>query len=222
MKHTRIYFVSVCLFFFAGCHPKSETNDLQSNTVDHKGLGISDNVPDFAHQFLMDLINSGQLDQNHSLVLEPDSIYESDLEGILSISEDASDMTVASGEGFNYDIVDDSNFIRSQINIDIAIKPSLTDSVFSILTSEEKLQLKNMWHQVQGNKKFNNSFLGFNQQNKSNWYRMSYPVFTADSNHVIVMIRDLCPGLCGRGELVLFSRIGTSEWSKYTQDFWLH
>lgn len=217
MNHALIYFLFASSFFFVGCDPKKETND----SLHHKNLGIPVTVPDFAHQFLMDLINSGQLDQNHSLVLEPDSIYESDIESILTVSNDSSDLGVVSGEELINGIEIDTTLGINDINIDITIKPFLTDSAFSVLTREEKLQLKNMCN-VQGNKKFDNSFLGFNQQNKSNWYRMSYPIFTADSNHVLIMIRDLCPGLCGRGELVLFSRVGTNEWSKYTNRFWLH
>ena len=65
------------------------------------------------------------------------------------------------------------------------------------------LQRKNM-----ANFYWNNGRLGFNFSDAGNYYSFSVPVFSKDKRKAIIMINDLCPGLCGTGYTLLFTKKG--------------
>ena len=69
--------------------------------------------------------------------------------------------------------------------------------------------------------KWNNSRLGFTMENRNSWYTFSIPLFSRDSSKVIMMIRDMCPGLCGSGETLLFKK-ENNEWISSTSGVWYH
>tara|TARA_B100000508_G_C11456196_1_gene276862 strand:+ start:1568 stop:2224 length:657 start_codon:yes stop_codon:yes gene_type:complete len=88
-----------------------------------------------------------------------------------------------------------------------------------VLASKDSKFIKK---QLSDNKNFrwNNDRLGF--LSKSNhWYQISVPCFSLDKNHVIILIRSFCPGLCGSGDVYLFTKNG-SEWSYETLEGWYH
>lgn len=68
---------------------------------------------------------------------------------------------------------------------------------------------------------WDNNILGFDLYNKTNWYSFSVPVFNKAKNIVIISIYDLCPGLCGNGELLIFTKMD-NRWDRCRQKFWLH
>ena len=68
---------------------------------------------------------------------------------------------------------------------------------------------------------WDNSRLGFNLSNKKNWYCFSRPLFSVDRQKVIMMIRNLCPGLCGTGWTVVFTK-QNNKWTSQTGGQWIH
>jgi hypothetical protein len=69
--------------------------------------------------------------------------------------------------------------------------------------------------------KWNNYRLGFNKENRNLWYIFSIPLFSKDKTRVLMMIRALCPGLCGTGSTVLFKK-ENGKWISETADLWYH
>jgi hypothetical protein len=62
-----------------------------------------------------------------------------------------------------------------------------------------------MLHQKEMNKgfKWNNSKLGFNLDNHDNWYEFSVPLFSEDKTKAILIVSNLCKGLCGTQQTFL-------------------
>lgn len=69
--------------------------------------------------------------------------------------------------------------------------------------------------------KWNNARLGFNLSNKSDWYSFSVPLFSKDKKKAVMMIRNLCSGLCGEGKTVLFIKKNGKWTSSYGMQ-WIH
>jgi hypothetical protein len=93
-------------------------------------------------------------------------------------------------------------------------------SIYSeVLTSEDSKFIK---QQIIKNKNFkwDNDRLGFLEKS-SHWYQVSVPCFSRDKKHVIILIRSLCPGLCGGSELFLFTKKGI-EWEHETLEGGYH
>ncbi len=86
-----------------------------------------------------------------------------------------------------------------------------------------KADIKSMLEQKESLATFrwNNSRLGFSQTNDKNWYCFSIPIFSQDKNKVVMMIRSLCPGLCGTGSTVLFVK-EKDKWVAKTGEQWIH
>ena len=68
---------------------------------------------------------------------------------------------------------------------------------------------------------WDNTKLGFNNSNKNNWYGFSIPLFSKDKNKAILMIKKLCPGLCGEGKTLLFTK-KNGKWNSETVMIWQH
>ena len=71
------------------------------------------------------------------------------------------------------------------------------------------------------NFRWDNSRLDFNMNNNNNWYIFSIPLFSKDKTKAIMMIRDLCRGLCGGGWTVLFKK-ENNKWVSQRGNQWLH
>ncbi len=56
------------------------------------------------------------------------------------------------------------------------------------------------------NFQWDNTKLRLEESNKNNWYSFSIPRFSEDKNKAIIIIKNLCPGLCGNYETILFIR----------------
>jgi len=71
-----------------------------------------------------------------------------------------------------------------------------------------RMDIDQMLRQKEINKniRWSNSRLGFDLTNHKNFYCFSVPVFSLDKKKAIVKISDLCPGLCGTSETVLFKK----------------
>jgi len=58
-------------------------------------------------------------------------------------------------------------------------------------------------------------------KNDSTWYAFSVPLFSKDKSKAIIMIEDLCSGLCGLGWSVLFKK-EDNQWISQTGNQWFH
>ncbi len=63
--------------------------------------------------------------------------------------------------------------------------------------------------------------LGFNSSNNANWYCFSIPLFSKDKSKAVMMIRNLCPGLCGTGWTVVFTK-EKNKWTSTSSGTWIH
>lgn len=68
--------------------------------------------------------------------------------------------------------------------------------------------------------KWNSSRLGFTNESTEFVYVFSIPLFSRDKTKAIMMIRNLCPGLCGNGETVLFKKENNKWISKSINSWW--
>lgn len=67
---------------------------------------------------------------------------------------------------------------------------------------------------------WNNTLLGFNNNNQQ-WYNLSVPLFSIDRNKVIIKVVELCPGLCGHGNTILYKKV-KNEWQSTYIETWFH
>ena len=65
-----------------------------------------------------------------------------------------------------------------------------------------------------------NSELGFDLQNKKEWYSFSLPIFNADYSLALMSIRYTCNlNMCGNGRIVLFKK-ENNKWTNLTLSHW--
>lgn len=69
--------------------------------------------------------------------------------------------------------------------------------------------------------KWDISRLGFSKTNHNNWYCFSVPLFSVDKRKAVMMVRRLCPGLCGVGWQLLFIK-KNNRWTSSTGGQWIH
>lgn len=69
--------------------------------------------------------------------------------------------------------------------------------------------------------KWDISRLGFSKTNHNNWYCFSVPLFSVDKRKAVIMVRRLCPGLCGVGWQLLFIK-KNNRWTSSTGSQWIH
>ena len=126
----------------------------------------------------------------------------------------------------------DEDFLRTLIYDGKMKKKIIKSSGYDILIEETIFELPKcltvedidyMLNQKDELKNFmwNPSKLGFSNSNNDNWYIFSVPLFSKDRNKAVMMIRDLCPGLCGGGRTVVFIKEG-STWESYSNFGWIH
>ena len=65
------------------------------------------------------------------------------------------------------------------------------------------------------------SKLGFSAMNETNRYNFSVPLFSIDKRTAIMMIEDLCPGLCGSGNTIVFTK-QNNKWISKKYGWWWH
>lgn len=129
--------------------------------------------------------------------------------------------------------IDDKDFLKTLL-IDTTKEKEISDSLnpdqMTFTTSFGQLDkcLTNadidfMLQQKNGHLSFkwDNNRLDFDTENKKYWYAFSIPLFSKDKTKAIIMIEDLCPGLCGGGWTVLFKR-QNGKWTSQKGNQWLH
>ncbi len=111
----------------------------------------------------------------------------------------------------NKDINEGKDIMKDTFYYSFPEKCLTQKEINSMLNS--KKQLKNF--------KWNNSFLGFNKENKKNKYSFSLPLFSSDRTKAIIMIKYTCPGLCGSGQTILFKK-ENGIWASQILGMWYY
>lgn len=108
---------------------------------------------------------------------------------------------------------DDKTFLKSLLidGKDSNEGKDIKKDTFTISFTEKCLtetEIESMLNQKEKHQKFkwDVSLLGFNVKNKKNRYSFSLPLFSSDKTKAIMMIKYLCPGLCGYGQTFLFTK----------------
>jgi hypothetical protein len=171
-------------------------------------------APDTANQdlyaFMQIVIAEQRLDLSYGLQLEaepdchvsgPDETF---LKTLLIQPKKAEEPAV---------VIDDSGTYRVTSAMVISYDPTcLTKKDISEMLGQKKKYAGFHW---------NSARLGFTDpENRRNWYCFSVPLRT--KTKAILMIRKLCPGLCGTGETLLFEKKGRRWISRTVGSIWIH
>lgn len=69
--------------------------------------------------------------------------------------------------------------------------------------------------------KWDKKKLGFNKKATYNYYYISVPLFSLDKTKALLMIEELCPGLCGQGHTLLYT-LRNGKWIAQSSSTWHH
>lgn len=160
------------------------------------------------YDFMKIVINEQQLDKSYAMDINPrDRFSNSDSDGIT----------------FDKTLFEIQQKEPEQESFD---KDDFYDYTFSIINNLKKLTVEDISEMKHQKKqlttfKWDNSRLGFNQSNEENWYAFSVPLFSKDRTKAVMMIKDLCPGLCGAGKSIFFSK-ENGKWTSSIASSWFH
>ena len=176
-----------------------------SNTKNNIQSNISDTSNQYIYDFMKVAIAEQKLNLSYGLTLD---------------AEQGCDLSQ-----------DDKTFLKSlliektQPKIDTGDwrNATVTVSLYELPKCLTKSDINEMLLQKQKLSKFtwDNSRLGFNISNNKNWYCFSIPLFSRDKKNVVMMIRELCPGLCGTARTMVFTK-ENKKWVSATGGQWIH
>ena len=223
----RILFFVVNILIACSCTSYSDKNTPKIIKVNNSKIQSEEKVSkvedlDLAHKFIIELIESGELKISNRLDLKAEFINAQIFDNLICSETDLSE--VESGNEVSYSKIDTSESRELTIQLDtsaLQLDFSGNVSMYSKidLSKTEIVELK-LQISLSRDKGFNNSILPFNQQNENNWYRLSYPIFTKDGNRVVLKVSDLCKGLCGHGQILLFCKDENNGWKKEVIQSW--
>lgn len=187
----------ILLYIFISCGQSGNKNIASSQDI---------------YDFMKVVIKEQKLNLDYGLRIEPQSsfsIQESDQTTFNSLLSELKEK--------KREIADPIKNKTDSLNwfIELNSKTLLSD-----LTKED---ISEMISQKERLKTFqwNNSGLGFNISNKKRWYSFSVPLFSKDKSKAVMMIKELCPGLCGTGKTILFEK-QNGIWNSKTERSWFH
>ena len=152
------------------------------------------------------VINEHELNLDYGLALEPEPNFDS---------------TKSDEENFKSLLAELESKEKTKIvdTINLTFKPN-SKNLLSDLTKSDISEMIKQKDKLKAFK-WNNNKLGFNLSNKNNWYSFSVPLFTEDKTKAVMIIRNLCPELCGSGKTILFTR-ENQKWTSKTGMIWFH
>jgi len=156
------------------------------------------------YNFMRELIDIYSLDRSYGLQIEAESTIDpggNDIEFLNNLIAPE-----------NSENIEKSNEMRIRDALPVSCRPELDEA-----------DIKYMLKQKDDHKgfKWDNDVLGFNLENEKHWYSFSVPVFNKSGTIVIISIYDLCPGLCGSGELLIFTKMN-NRWDRCREKMWMH
>lgn len=87
--------------------------------------------------------------------------------------------------------------------------------------TEEDVALMVEQKELNNEFKWDNNRLELNSSKGDKWYSFSVPLFSKDRTKAVMMIRELCPGLCGRGWTLLLTK-DNKKWTSEMGQTWRH
>jgi hypothetical protein len=210
MKTQLIIKFGIILSLF-GCRQSSDkvdkkeiliTKDKIINTLARDMSNIPDTSNQYIYDFMKVVISDQKLDLSCGLTIEPEQ---------------------------SCDLQDDKMFLKRLLIEKLKPKIKTGDWRNTTITFNElpkrltSVDIDDMLLQKEKLKSFtwDNSRLGFDISNKRNWYCFSRPLFSKDRKTVLMMIRNLCPGLCGTSWTVMFV-YENNKWTSKTGNQWIH
>jgi hypothetical protein len=182
----------------------SDNDDLSKDY----GTGVTDLE---IYNFINYLVDTGVLDLYYGLNPEPEESFaylthENSILNKMLIKEKVS----------NIELSGDSFVFQMDFESSITTCPFVTETLSQDDTAFIKRQSKRL-----DSFEWDVKRLGFNEDNTNNYYRISLPYFSKDKTRVLILVRDLCPGLCGGGKELLFINKG-DVWEKQVIGSWIH
>jgi hypothetical protein len=211
---TRQLFVIIFVSSILGCsQTKQKTNDIKTviDSIQEQTPVNSSIKLDTANQDIYDFVKvviaDQKLDLLYALTNEPEQSCD------LSQDDNAFLKTLLIEQQKQKENADTGDWRTKTITVNLFELPKcLTEDDIAYMLSQ-KLKLSTF--------KWDNSRLNFNPNNNKNWYCFLLPLFSKDRRKAVMMIRNLCPGLCGTGRTVLFTK-QHSKWISQTVGQWIH
>lgn len=194
----RIIYVFTVLTFLCGCVEKKKENIKSDKDL---------------HDLVKIFINEQGLNLNYGLRLEPEPNFD-------TYKSDNDNFTEFINQLEPKEIGEQAKEIREQTDFSLLEAKLDAQSLMTGLTKEDVLEMVEQKKSLKSFK-WNIDRLGFDSSNKENWYSFSVPLFSKDQRKAIMMIKDLCPGLCGSGKTILFTK-KNEKWTSNTGMIWFH
>ena len=163
---------------------------------------------DTVYEIIDFVIKDQELDKTRGLKLEPEEQYsldKTDEDFLKSLVE-----TIAPA-----DTVSDTTKIELVIGetFDLGqLSKCLTEADVDYMIRQRDSNTDFIW---------DNSKLGFDLNNKDHWYVLTVPLISKDGTKAVMLISDLCKGLCGRGWTLLLKK-ENGIWTSELGTSWLH
>ena len=189
-------------------HSKNDvTNSIDTTTSHHSEIlsDVQDSSNQDIYDFMKIVIANQKLNSNYGLTIEPEAGCD------LSGNDNEFLKTLLIEKEIKNEKVDTGDWRNISITLADVNKCLTTNDIKTML--EQKKRLFSF--------KWDNRRLGFNLSNRDNWYCFSIPLFSKDKTKVVMMIRDLCKGLCGSGSTIVFSK-AKGKWSSQSLGIWYH
>ena len=181
--------------------PLEDTFGVTASLVD-----AASEMPDTTNQYIYDfmkiVIEEQQLNLDYGLEIEPKQRCD------LSTEDSVFLQTLL----IKKNIKKKSNELNRILISMNELPKCLTRSDVEGMLQQKKRLSKFLW---------NKSRLGFNLNNNKNWYNISVPLFSKDKSKVVMTIENLCPGLCGTGSTVVFTK-KNGKWNSTDGGIWYH
>jgi hypothetical protein len=226
-----IYFSIISASLLFSCLQRANENEIESvrysvsiDTAKIIAVKGSDQYPEI-YAFIKELIRDHQLDTSYGLLLEPEigcDLTQKDITFLktLIIKKEEKIKSPLIAQDTSYQL--DSN---SYVKI-MKLQPMVSPEIISLEPERclTKQDIRYMLARKPDPLKFrwDNSELGFDTTNHQNFYSLSIPLFSIDHKKAIIMIEDLCPGLCGTGNTYVY-KMQNKRWKTETSSFgWIH
>ncbi len=211
MKIIYILIVGV-LFFIISCTNESVRKDSTASIVPHNLP--SDTSNEYIYKFMLEMIKEQKLDIRHGLRLEPHdncdengndsgylrSLIIKDPPQETKPAKESEPFTVtidSSGDSLHLKIVENKDYTYEFVGATSNLENCFTREDVNYML-QQKRKLKSF--------SWDNSRLGFDTTNKKAWYSFSVPLFSKDHKKAIMSVEESCPGLCGSGYTMLFTK----------------
>jgi hypothetical protein len=175
----------------------------QLDSIDHKKSNIIDTTNQYIYDFMKVVIADQKLDLSYGLTIDPEQGCDLSQDDKTFLKSLLIEKSKAKHEN--------EDWRKMTITIHQLPKCLTMADIEDMILQKKKL----------ANFTWDNSRLGFNLSNKNNWYCFSRPLFSIDKKTVVMMIRALCPGLCGTGYTVVFTN-KNNNWISKSGGQWIH